>query len=125
MYLYTSCDDSKGLFPQNDCWDFIVELPKSLENYSKVALTHVWFRSKAIKGSYYYLLCDVVESSVVGGIEAPVLATFYEPGAVGNPAYIKLTLDSIKRLRLTVKSADKKPLQDITKEIYFTLHFVK
>lgn len=118
MYLYLSSLDSLAYFPQNNFWDFTVELPKSIntEDY-QLALTHIFYKGKV--QDYCFVYCDAVESSVVKGGEDCVLGAFYDKGVVDSPHYLNLITNSLKRIRIKVVggklSAPNTPL-------FLTLH---
>ena len=86
MYLYISSNDCLNLYPSNTATDFIVELPQAITG-THLSLHHVYFNTKnpnlfqqRTPDEYYYVLCDLVETSVLDGKESHVLGSFFQKG---------------------------------------------
>lgn len=121
MFLYLSSVDSVLFFPDNNFWEFTVELPNSLdgERY-RVALTSVY--CKDLQQDYYYVYCNAIESSVVGDKYGNVLAVFTQSGPVEPLQYHNFAQNSVKRLKFTVES---RTLQHLDHTVYFVLHLLE
>jgi hypothetical protein len=105
MYLLLSPNDCKELYPANTPSDFIVELPQSITG-THISLIEVYYKKKPGSGQLYYVLCDLVESSVVGGREVALLGTFFQRGTIDYPRELGLVTKYFKRIRIRVFNAD-------------------
>ena len=66
--------------------------------------------------------CDVIESSSLNGIEAPVINTFFPDAAPRNLIYIPLTMNVISRMTCWVTDQDGKELDLQDEELTLTFH---
>ena len=124
MYVFVSSDDCKDIYPNNAIVQFSVELPREIDSeHYQVALTHVYFKSRVIKGTYNIVYCDIVQESFINGECASVLGCFFQPGGFDQPIYLDLKPGLIKRLHFRITSTNGPLLEDIDKAIFFTLHF--
>lgn len=120
MYLFVSSDDCKDLYPENSAVNFTVELPQALTG-NFIALQHVFYKKqeKEVKG-YYYVLCDNIQSSVLGGKEVKVLGSFFETGSLQCPQELPLVNHTIKRLNIRLLTRTLKVPTNLS-TIYLTL----
>ena len=120
MYLFVSSNDCKELYPNNSPTDFTVELPQAITG-THLSLRHVYFRKRQSGAkSYYYLLCDLVEPSVLAGKETTVLGSFFERGNLEYPQTQGLACASFKRIRLRVINSNHEIPEDLG-PIFFTI----
>jgi hypothetical protein len=105
MYLLLSPNDCKELYPSNTPSDFIVELPQSITG-THISLIEVYYKAIQEFSQFHYVLCDLVESSVVGGKEVALLGTFFQRGTLNSPRELGLVTRYIKRIRIKVLNAD-------------------
>ena len=120
MFLYISSEDSKELYPSNTVSDFTVELPRVVRG-SLLSLHHVYFTESGTANKVlYYVLCDLVEASVVGGKEEQVLGTFYQTGDIITPQPLNVTSQSFKRIRIRILKGDLSVPNNLT-SVNFTL----
>jgi hypothetical protein len=123
MYLIVSSDDCKDLYPDNNIWDFTVELPIPLvtKNY-RAALTGVYFKKRVTKGSFCVVFSDICEESVYSGTQKRILGTFFQPGNIENPPYLNLLGDWVKRIRFKVQLCEVETYPDSDQSIFFVIH---
>lgn len=120
MYLFVSSDDCKDLYPANTPINFTVELPQPVEG-THISLHHVYYtkRPQATK-EYYYVLCDLVEPSVLAGKEKRVLGSFFEKGSLEHPQDIALISSFVKRINIKIVTNDINIPGDLV-SVYLTL----
>ena len=119
MFLYLSPEDSKELYPSNTVSDFIVELPRVVSG-SQLSLHHVYYRkSQQGRKKLYYVLCDLVESSVLGGKEEQVLGVFFQSGLI-TPQPLNITNQAFKRIRVRILNRELSVPDDLV-SVNFTL----
>ena len=105
MYLYISPTDFTGKqYPNNTQYDFIYELPHpvSLEGDWGCAIVEVLLKRKLSENLYVF--CDIVDNSIVHGESVPLLRTIENKVEYLNPFYHKITLNKIKRLRISIRT---------------------
>lgn len=113
MFLYLSSEDSKELYPFNTATDFTVELPKVVTG-THLSLHHIHYSKRdQTPKVYYYILCDLVEASVVGGKEEQVLGAFYQRGDLLSPKPLVLTTQAFKRIRFRILKRDLTVPEDL------------
>lgn len=120
MYLFISPQNSKNIHPNNSPSDFTIELPSVLKQATEIALTDVFIEADP-KKQLFFLLCDVIDSSYLEGVEYPVLASFWDSAHISNPHYISLKQAEIRRIRFSLKTFDNSPIDNSLK-LCFTLH---
>lgn len=105
MYLHVTREDSRIYFPNNTSREFYIELPLTLdcENY-QIALLETYYVPSRRKDPPYYLYCDIVEPSIIGGVLKPLLASFKLSGSITHPRYLDITQKFVKRIKFTVES---------------------
>ena len=117
MYLIVSSDDCKDLYPNNNIWDFTIELPIALvANKYRAALTGVYFKKKVTKNSFCIVFSDICEESVYNGVQKRVLGTFPKPGNIENPPYLNLIGVWVKRIRFKIElcEVEENPVSEQT-----------
>ena len=121
MYLFISSNDCNLIYPSNSPKDFTVELPQVIEG-SALSLLHVVYYKKTNQpiDRYYYVLCDLVEHSVLGGKEVRVLGSFFESGSLDKPENIALLSSAIKRIRIKIVTDDLGDPDDLV-AVYLTV----
>ena len=113
MYLFLSHKDSENLYPDNSPADFTVELPRSLSG-NFISLQNIYFKRKEVESEeYFYILCDIVESSILGGQERKVLGSFFESGSIVCPQDLPLTSNLIRRLHIRIVNTQFKQTQNL------------
>ena len=123
MYLIVSSDDCKDLYPENNIWDFTVELPVALAaSKYRAALSAVYFKKKVIRGSFCVVYSDICEDSVYNGAQKRILGTFSQPGNIENPLYLNLIGDWIKRIRFTIELCEVEETPETDQTIFFAIH---
>ena len=120
MYLFLSPDDSKNLYPDNSPADFIVELPRTICGNS-ISLQHVYYKVKeASTRQLHYILCDLVEASIVGGQEKRALGSFFQSGSVESAQELPLSSKTFRRIRIKVINSKFEDDQTLS-AIYLTV----
>ena len=123
MYLIVSSDDCKDLYPENNIWDFTIELPVALvASKYRAALSAVYFKKKVIRGSFCIVYSDICEDSVYNGVQKRILGTFSQPGNIENPPYLNLVGDWIKRIRFKIELCELQENPDSEQVIFFAIH---
>jgi len=123
--------DSKHFHPNNTTGDFNVHLPVPLDftgNWT-VALTKFTISrwSKKTFKPELYVCSDVVEHTVVGESEIPLLRRVYVKGA-GNqifdtPYQVPLRITELSDLRVYIRNVDNVPASFLQGEVSVTLVF--
>lgn len=121
IYIYLSSEDSKEYFPDNSPENFTIELSRTLSaEKQEVALVDVFFDSYNPQNTgYYFIFCDFVEGSFVGGAEKRVLGSFYRPGALDCLDYHPISEHSLKRLSFQIKTREDNTLHS---PVFLKLH---
>ncbi len=71
MRVYLSSQDSLQLYPDNTSSNFRVQLPQYMIGFCECAVIHCALPGRP--GKPVYVLCDFVESSILGNTFQPVL----------------------------------------------------
>ena len=103
MYLYIAWKDSLGTHPNNQPYDFIVDLPKTLrlEDQWEVSLTDIKVRST--KRASFYLVVDFCEERILGGSQYPVLRRIDDKSSQYTfPYFVKVVKAELQSLRFTL-----------------------
>lgn len=124
-YLFISSEDSKDLYPNNNWFDFTVELPQDLNVLGKweVAILDI-FLSGPVRSSMN-LCSDLCVESYSQGSFSPVLRNIPQSskGYISYPIgfYFELIRNNIKRFRIYMQSP--KPKDSLRPEtLKCTLH---
>jgi hypothetical protein len=104
MYLFLSPSDSIDTHPNNDCWDFTVTLPKTLNLTGKwvCALTEIVYSNK-LKGKDLYVFCDLCEGCCVRGKILPLLRIAERPETYTKLYDMDVCLSQISHVRMYIR----------------------
>lgn len=107
--------------------DFIIELPHPLflEGEWECALVDVLFSNKVTQN--LIILCDLCQNSYIHNTSQPVLRTISKGTSKHqtffNPIYLKISRDSIQRLKLFIRDEQLNDLSLTSQQLKCTLHF--
>ena len=127
--LHLSPNDSKKIFTENTCDDFIVEFDKiiNLPDVCFVELMEIRGFVDERSRETIYVLSDICQNSTVFGIQAPVLrpVTMNNARRVAqefvNTYKIRVASQSLSRCRIYIRGSDLKKLTFDVKELEITL----
>ena len=131
MFLHLSSSDSKDLYPQNNPYDFVTELPLSIDtdedNWYCGLVAFVQSRST----DDVTVLCNIVDTSYIRGKYRTVLRQINNTGTyfgdVSNIQYMGVRVPRINRIHIQiVDSVTMEPLTPVADtETRLVLHLKK
>lgn len=104
VYVHLSSEDSLEMYPRNNSFDFIVELPEPLDKEYSVAL--VDFNANVTEDLYVF--CDIIESSYCRDQNLPLLRIVSTAGEVNRVQLYKSSRSSIQRIKIYIRDKDLK-----------------
>lgn len=132
-YLYLTSEDSKETHPENNSFDFTVELPRSLtlEGDWECSLKELGF-SNQIKSDFLYICSDICEESLACDTVYPILRVIYNDQkrkwkalTFQDPFYIKLRRQNVSRIRIFIRGRRLEPLVTENTLLKCTVHLRK
>ena len=101
-YTWASSSDFLEFYPGNVAAQFIIELPGTFYDVNRIALIEF-----GCEGLYepVYILCDVLQRSLVHDRLQPVLcyiSSSAAAGAVQNPIFVDTIRSSFQRMRFSI-----------------------
>lgn len=101
IYLNLSSSDSLDFHPENNSFDFIVELPTIIEGQFSCAL--IDFFCEAATFEPLYIFCDICEPEYVLDSVRPLLRIVAESGEVNTAHSKKVNRREIRRVQLSIR----------------------
>ena len=125
MYVYVSSKDSSAEHVDNTNFDYLYELPLELdlEGSWSCALLEIILEKKI--NTCFYVYCDIVQNSVVHGKMLPILRVIRDTNQYEKPYYVPLVVNSVKRIRIYIKTKDGQTPNIAMKDCMFVIHFRK
>lgn len=122
MYLYLSSSDSTHLYPDNTGVDFTVRLPQPITGQNHMlGMVHCITPSKPVEP--LYIVCDVVQSSVLGEYQLPILdQTSVKTKEFTHVAYKPVTVSEISTLRVKLLNRRRELASYTSGKTYIILH---
>ena len=99
-FIYLNSEDSKTIFPENNSFDFTVDLSKILTGRFLIALAD--FNCENFTEPLF-VFCDIVNTSFMFDQYLPVLRRVYKNGEVQNLQYHRASRNSIQRVRVYIR----------------------
>lgn len=104
-YVWVSSLQNKDKFPENQWYDFQVELPKELVFKEECECALLSFDINPLIQIEVNVFCDILEQSCFGNSLAPYLNTVDQvPIRFQNLTFVKVLSSSIRKFRVTIKS---------------------
>ena len=147
MYIYICSDQCDSVYPDNNVYDFIIDLPRTLANpYGdlRMALVDLYLVRHFRCDGIYMLTADVLNSSPTHGSEQSVLACYSlraqkKPPTEAQlrdrviiqtpPSYHAIARSSVSTIRFHMKALDLSkdtddavPSESRLTKVYMTLH---
>lgn len=104
MYLNLSSRDSLKFHPQNNSYDFIIELPNQIVGRYKCALFD-FFCDSAFTGDLY-VYTDICEPEYVSDSVLPLLRIVSEAGELTTPHFKVCSRQQFKRINIYIRDRD-------------------
>lgn len=105
-YIFISSNQQLDLFPQNTWHEFEVELPKEITFKSKFECSLLFFDVNPLIQLNVNIFCDILNNNCFEESLSPFLCNITEvPFRLESPIFIPLKVNSLKRLKITIKSA--------------------
>lgn len=105
IYIYLSSTDSTNVFPDNNSFDFTVDLNRNISGRFLVALSDFYCENF---NEPLYIFCDIVNTSFIHGQYLPALRLVHANGEAINLQYHKASRNSIQRIRVYIRDKDLK-----------------
>ena len=104
-YVWISSNQNKDKFPDNQWYDFQVELPIELNFKENCECALLNFDVNPLFQLEVNIFCDILEQNCFGTSLAPYLNTIEKvPYKFQHLTFIKVTTPTIRRFRITIKS---------------------
>ena len=103
IYLHLSSNDSLSSYPNNNCWDFTVDLKTCLILPGKweCALTEIDFTNDNLT---LIVFCDLCSQSFVMDNYLPVLRVVTHSQIFEKPYFVKISRQNITHLRVYIRT---------------------
>lgn len=100
-YLFLSSDDSLTYHPDNNSYDFTVELSRELKGAKRLALCELVFTPI---NEDLYVFCDVCDDSYALDRSLPLLRIVNASGEVSNLYFQDVTRSHVHRIRIYIRT---------------------
>lgn len=122
MYLHLSSNDSKDTHPNNENWDFTIDLKKDVWCIGEweCSLVDCNYISKKDE---LYLFCDICSDSFIHNNYLPLLRII--SGEIRNLFYLPITREHISRIRVYIRNEKGEVPSFSSENFRCTLHVRK
>lgn len=123
MYLFLNSIDCLKSHPDNNVFDFTIDLGKQLVLKGKYqcALTEIEYKGKC---GDLYVYTDLVDSSYVTGGFLPILRIVKKPVVIEKPYYLDVTRELVSKLRVYIRTEDGELPSVVPESLRCTLRIV-
>ena len=110
-HLFISSEDSKMFYPDNNSYDFTIELVKTMRGRFRIALCEIDYTPS---GEDLYIFCDACSQTQVMDRLLPLLRIVDTPGEFSTLYFRTVTRPLVQRLRVYIRNRDMEiPTADI------------
>ena len=130
FFIFLSSEDSLSYHPDNNPYNFIVELKESLQIIGEWEVGICDFFCSETTSQKCYIFSDIVDYSYVRNSLEPILRTLMPSNASSSiffPIifYFPIKVNSLNRIRVYIKDNQMRLLTTLSGAVSLSLHFRK